>query len=512
MPLCCFSRTSEVSADLASFAPSKPTSLGSHSNCRRPMTTTQHQALWGVYYSSRFAQSPAKGIPTGRLSHLRGTEDNFVSVMRHADWTQVVSFPEGIARDAQHQYRTGIVMAGSASRRLLGVPPLTSKILHTIVVPEHLRYAQVASLQNALSNWANVAHSILSLELVNTAVPLSWSQPLSRWPPFQNLCELKVCFADRHVCGAEQTRDLRRVRYHDWDNVLRMVGISYGSNAVVFRELNTAAIFDRHCLLQKRAPQHLPFLLSLHHHDTTVNMSFALNDTHIDGGTFNNVAGNMTQVFNSHVSHARISAGGEREGIRSFRPSTSSIGAIRAERGLRHRNAGEEQEQACGTEEEARLKREQEEEEEARLKHEEEEERSKREEEARLKREEEERLKHEEEEARLKREEEEARLKHGEEEARLKREEEERSKQEQGQVPGGRKRRAEDQLIPEDAGAVRRTGRARLSPEEAKLEREKKLAATVGAGKVKPRLAVLMNISYKYVEKNPAKPKPKTRR
>ncbi|KAJ7478104.1 hypothetical protein FB451DRAFT_1365782, partial [Mycena latifolia] len=30
-------------------------------------------------------------------------------------------------------------------------------------------------------------------------------------------------------------------------------------------------------------------------------MSFALNGTHIDGGTFNNVSGNMSQVFNSHV-------------------------------------------------------------------------------------------------------------------------------------------------------------------------------------------------------------------
>ncbi|KAJ7079681.1 hypothetical protein C8R44DRAFT_992578, partial [Mycena epipterygia] len=125
------------------------------------------------------------------------------------------------------------------------------------------------------------------------------------------------------------------------------------------------------------------------------------------------------------------------------------------------------------------------------------------EEEARLKREQEEERSKREEEARLKREEEEERLKR-EEEERLKREGEARSKREQGPVPGGRKRRAEDQLIPEDAGAVRRTGRARLSPEEAKLEREKKLAATVGAGKVKP--------SYKYVEKSPAKPKPKTRR
>ncbi|KAJ7116988.1 hypothetical protein C8R44DRAFT_983315 [Mycena epipterygia] len=68
-------------------------------------------------------------------------------------------------------------------------------------------------------------------------------------------------------------------------------------------------------------------------------MSFALNGTHIDGGTFNNVAGNMTQVFNSHVSnsHARISAGPERTD--GFLPSTTgSIGAIRAHRVSRHKN------------------------------------------------------------------------------------------------------------------------------------------------------------------------------
>jgi hypothetical protein len=32
----------------------------------------------------------------------------------------------------------------------------------------------------------------------------------------------------------------------------------------------------------------------------TANMSFALNGTQISGGTFNNVSGNMTQVFNSN--------------------------------------------------------------------------------------------------------------------------------------------------------------------------------------------------------------------
>ncbi|KAJ7802971.1 hypothetical protein B0H13DRAFT_651179 [Mycena leptocephala] len=130
----------------------------------------------------------------------------------------------------------------------------------------------------------------------------------------------------------------------------------------------------------------------------------------------------------------------------------------------------------------------------ARLKQEEEA-RSKREaEEARLKREEEARLKREEEEARLKRE----------EEARLKREKEEQAgRSQEGDTPKplGRKRKPEEQLVPEDASAVRRTGRTRLTPEEAKAEREKKLAVTVGVGKVKP--------SYEYVTvlRSPAKPK-----
>ncbi|KAJ7860561.1 hypothetical protein B0H14DRAFT_3863703 [Mycena olivaceomarginata] len=53
----------------------------------------------------------------------------------------------------------------------------------------------------------------------------------------------------------------------------------------------------------------------------------------------------------------------------------------------------------------------------------------------------------------------------------------------------GRKRKADTQLVPEEVpeeGVARRTGRTRQTPEEAKLERQKKLAATVGAGKVKP--------------------------
>ncbi|KAJ7805602.1 hypothetical protein B0H14DRAFT_1594435, partial [Mycena olivaceomarginata] len=39
-----------------------------------------------------------------------------------------------------------------------------------------------------------------------------------------------------------------------------------------------------------------PFLLY-----TTFAMAFSLNGTRIEGGTFNSVAGNMSQVFNSHV-------------------------------------------------------------------------------------------------------------------------------------------------------------------------------------------------------------------
>ncbi|KAJ6563367.1 hypothetical protein DFH09DRAFT_1082421 [Mycena vulgaris] len=138
--------------------------------------------------------------------------------------------------------------------------------------------------------------------------------------------------------------------------------------------------------------------------------------------------------------------------------------------------------------------------EEARLKHEAEEARLRREAEeetARLKQAEEEEA------ARLRREAEgeEARLKEGEEAARLKREAEEeaarlvreaeeaaRRSEEGGQggpKKGGKKRKAEEQLAREE-GAVRRTGRPRQTPEEAKLEREKKVAAT-GGRKTKPR-------------------------
>ncbi|KAJ7918111.1 hypothetical protein B0H13DRAFT_300871 [Mycena leptocephala] len=71
----------------------------------------------------------------------------------------------------------------------------------------------------------------------------------------------------------------------------------------------------------------------------------------------------------------------------------------------------------------------------------------------------------------------------------------------------GRKRKAEDQLVPEDAAQesggseARRTARTRKTPAEAQLEREKAAAAAVTAGKVKP--------SYEYilVPRSPAKPK-----
>ncbi|KAJ7131063.1 hypothetical protein C8R44DRAFT_699026 [Mycena epipterygia] len=66
-------------------------------------------------------------------------------------------------------------------------------------------------------------------------------------------------------------------------------------------------------------------------------MSFALNGTHINGGTFNNVSGNVTQVFNSHVSHVGLSMGAE-PGDGFLASATTSIGAIRTDRVSRHRN------------------------------------------------------------------------------------------------------------------------------------------------------------------------------
>ncbi|KAJ7861143.1 hypothetical protein B0H14DRAFT_3863587 [Mycena olivaceomarginata] len=97
-----------------------------------------------------------------------------------------------------------------------------------------------------------------------------------------------------------------------------------------------------------------------------------------------------------------------------------------------------------------------------------------------------------EEDARLKREAEEVRRKREEEEARQMVEAEEARQKEEERAPPkkrGRKRKADTQLVPEEVpeeGVARRTGRTRQTPEEAKVERQKKLAAKVGAGKVKP--------------------------
>ncbi|KAJ7144278.1 hypothetical protein C8R44DRAFT_759693 [Mycena epipterygia] len=65
-------------------------------------------------------------------------------------------------------------------------------------------------------------------------------------------------------------------------------------------------------------------------------MSFILNGTHIDGGTFNNVSGNMTQVFNSHVSQIQAtSAGLQKAGTTQTLPR---IGTINIDGVSRHRN------------------------------------------------------------------------------------------------------------------------------------------------------------------------------
>ncbi|KAJ7024963.1 hypothetical protein C8F04DRAFT_1400845 [Mycena alexandri] len=104
-------------------------------------------------------------------------------------------------------------------------------------------------------------------------------------------------------------------------------------------------------------------------------------------------------------------------------------------------------------------------------------------------------------EVRRKQEEEEAARHEQEAEVRRKQEEEKEARhkweaEEQGGAKKGRKRKAVAQLVPEEAGAERRTGRKRLTPEEARLARERKQAATVATAK-KP--------SYEYVEKSPVK-------
>ncbi|KAJ7725676.1 hypothetical protein B0H16DRAFT_946329 [Mycena metata] len=63
---------------------------------------------------------------------------------------------------------------------------------------------------------------------------------------------------------------------------------------------------------------------------------------------------------------------------------------------------------------------------------------------------------------------------------------------------GAKKRKAEIQLVPEDAGPSRRSGRTRQTAEEARLERQKKMAEAASAPKGKPR--------WQYVPKSPVKP------
>ncbi|KAJ6565886.1 hypothetical protein DFH09DRAFT_462875 [Mycena vulgaris] len=75
-------------------------------------------------------------------------------------------------------------------------------------------------------------------------------------------------------------------------------------------------------------------------------MSFALHNTHIDGGTFNNVSGNMSQVVHTHVTHIGAAAGrrlGERAHdslLAGPRTTDGFIGAIRSKRGSRQGNTG----------------------------------------------------------------------------------------------------------------------------------------------------------------------------
>ncbi|KAJ7732958.1 hypothetical protein B0H14DRAFT_2639725 [Mycena olivaceomarginata] len=74
-------------------------------------------------------------------------------------------------------------------------------------------------------------------------------------------------------------------------------------------------------------------------------MAFSLNGTHIEGGTFNSVAGSMSQVFNSHVVPAGLLSGNEvsrdhprLEGSHRFTGSSGSIGPIRGQRVLRNQD------------------------------------------------------------------------------------------------------------------------------------------------------------------------------
>ncbi|KAJ7884876.1 hypothetical protein B0H13DRAFT_2536213 [Mycena leptocephala] len=67
---------------------------------------------------------------------------------------------------------------------------------------------------------------------------------------------------------------------------------------------------------------------------------------------------------------------------------------------------------------------------------------------------------------------------------------------------GGRKRKAESQLVPEDdapesAGPTRRTTRTRLTPQEAALERQKRLAAEVTINGAKPRYHFSLSMNFR---------------
>ncbi|KAJ7715682.1 hypothetical protein B0H16DRAFT_1477203 [Mycena metata] len=69
---------------------------------------------------------------------------------------------------------------------------------------------------------------------------------------------------------------------------------------------------------------------------------------------------------------------------------------------------------------------------------------------------------------------------------------------EDGKAKKGAKRKAENQLVPEDAGPSRRSGRTRQTAEEARLERQKKITGAASAPKGRP--------GWEYVERSPVKP------
>ncbi|KAJ7473191.1 hypothetical protein FB451DRAFT_1398333 [Mycena latifolia] len=68
-------------------------------------------------------------------------------------------------------------------------------------------------------------------------------------------------------------------------------------------------------------------------------MSFALTGTHIDGGTFNNVSSNMSQVFNSNVVHIAVGGADPHDGTTgNLLDSTTTgrtIGTIRPQHSSR---------------------------------------------------------------------------------------------------------------------------------------------------------------------------------